>query len=240
MIGARVLLVEDDRSLGTVWAMQLRRAGYAVRRAATLRAAREVLAAHPCDVVLLDLQLPDGDGETLARELRGSGRGIPVVVVSGLIDARRALSLLDLCVAALPKPIGQADLVRAISRALTTRRSYVDEVDAFSRLHQLSGREADVVRAAAVGVAGDDLAHEFRCTTGTLATYWHRVFQKTGESSQRGVLAAVARFIHDRADAVAARGRVASPLLDGFLDLRLAVHGSNADVDAFGLDEVGS
>ena len=63
----RILLVEDDRRVGAVMTSMLQRRGYAVEHAATATAALE---AAPCDLVLLDLNLPDGDGIDVCRVLR--------------------------------------------------------------------------------------------------------------------------------------------------------------------------
>ena len=63
----RVLLVDDDIRFSRALAAALRRAGYEVEEATTGAAA---LAASPCDLVLLDLGLPDGDGLDVCRALR--------------------------------------------------------------------------------------------------------------------------------------------------------------------------
>ena len=63
----RVLLVDDDIRFSRALAAALRRAGYEVEEATTGAAA---LAASPCDLVLLDLGLPDRDGLDVCRALR--------------------------------------------------------------------------------------------------------------------------------------------------------------------------
>ena len=79
---ARVLIVEDEPALLRALRINLRARGYAV---ATATAGREALAEarrHPPDAVLLDLGLPDLDGGSVIRELRGWSRA-PVIVLSG-------------------------------------------------------------------------------------------------------------------------------------------------------------
>ena len=68
-----VLIVEDDANLRLALEDNLRDEGYDVQVAATVKAAREALAAQAPDVVVLDLMLPDGDGYALCRELRTKG-----------------------------------------------------------------------------------------------------------------------------------------------------------------------
>lgn len=70
----RILLVEDDPVLVEAVAAHLRGAGFAVDEARDAASARLLAAINPYDVVVLDLQLPDGDGIDLCRALRG---GVP-------------------------------------------------------------------------------------------------------------------------------------------------------------------
>ncbi|MEZ5247521.1 MAG: response regulator transcription factor [Acidimicrobiales bacterium] len=85
----RLLLVEDDTSLSAVVERGLREDGYAVDAAATLLDARFQLDVNDYDLLILDLGLPDGSGLDLCREIRASGRHLPVLVLTardGLSD----------------------------------------------------------------------------------------------------------------------------------------------------------
>ena len=97
-----VLIVEDHRLTRSFLAEHLAADGYVALQAPTLEAARRLIrGAYPA-VVLLDLELPDGDGLDLLAELRGDGgaqAGLdphqPVLVLSGRateIDRVRGLS----------------------------------------------------------------------------------------------------------------------------------------------------
>ena len=66
----RVLLVEDEAGLVSALRVALQREGYAVDTALLVRAAREKLAVTEYDIVLLDVNLPDGNGFDLAAEIR--------------------------------------------------------------------------------------------------------------------------------------------------------------------------
>jgi DNA-binding response OmpR family regulator len=75
----RVLLVEDDDSIGEPLAAGLAREGFDVQRA---RTAAEALAADDgVEFVLLDLGLPDGDGFSVCRALRARS-SVPIIVVT--------------------------------------------------------------------------------------------------------------------------------------------------------------
>lgn len=82
MPSAKILLIEDDPTLSMMLTRSLEKAGYTVRSAATLEAARERLR-EPSDLVILDRNLPDGDGTDLCRELRAAEPHAYIVMLSG-------------------------------------------------------------------------------------------------------------------------------------------------------------
>ncbi len=87
----RILLVEDDRRVAAALSSALTRRGYEVEHAATVAAA---ISAAPCDLVLLDLTLPDGDGTDLCRELRRRSNQLGIIAVTARGEERdRVLGL---------------------------------------------------------------------------------------------------------------------------------------------------
>lgn len=76
-----ILLVEDDDGIATPLAAALRGAGYAVERVGT---GREALAraGQGAEAIVLDLGLPDLDGVEVARRLRSSVPGVPVLMLT--------------------------------------------------------------------------------------------------------------------------------------------------------------
>ncbi|WP_045747748.1 response regulator transcription factor [Actinoplanes rectilineatus] len=81
----RILLVEDDLRVSTVMTSMLQRRGYLVEHAATATAALE---AAPCDLVLLDLNLPDGDGVDVCRTLRARNENLGIIAVTARGEER--------------------------------------------------------------------------------------------------------------------------------------------------------
>lgn len=75
--GQQVLLVEDDVTVARALSRTLARCGHAVTVARSCSAARTL--THTFDVAILDLDLPDGNGVDLARELIHAGK-VPSVV----------------------------------------------------------------------------------------------------------------------------------------------------------------
>lgn len=84
----RVLVVDDDAVDRMAVRRHLARTGVAVRvdEAQGVLEAIERLTQAPVDCVLLDFNLPDGDGLTFLRALRATGISAPVVMLTGQSD----------------------------------------------------------------------------------------------------------------------------------------------------------
>ena len=76
-----ILVVEDETSIATFVAAYLRNAGYGVKTAATAQAALIQLASDVPALVILDLNLPDGDGVELCRRIRKTS-DIPILMLT--------------------------------------------------------------------------------------------------------------------------------------------------------------
>jgi two-component system, OmpR family, alkaline phosphatase synthesis response regulator PhoP len=76
-----ILVVEDETSIATFVAAYLRNAGYGVKTAATAQAALIQLASDTPGLVILDLNLPDGDGVELCRRIRKTS-DIPILMLT--------------------------------------------------------------------------------------------------------------------------------------------------------------
>ncbi len=124
----RVLLVEDDRELRATLSQALAVEGYDVLPAASLADALALLRhAGPDGVqlVLLDLGLPDGDGEALLATLRRD-RGTPLIVISARHGDAQKIRLLDAGADDyLGKPFGIGELLARMRVALRHRGTAV-------------------------------------------------------------------------------------------------------------------
>jgi DNA-binding response OmpR family regulator len=76
-----ILVVEDETSIASFVAAYLRNAGYNVRTASTAGAAVTELANEPPALIVLDLNLPDGDGVELCRRIR-KGSDVPILMLT--------------------------------------------------------------------------------------------------------------------------------------------------------------
>jgi DNA-binding response OmpR family regulator len=82
-----ILIVEDDRQIAENLYDFLESCGHQCDFAASLSTARALLATQSIDALILDRNLPDGDGATLAKALRDGGNMLPIL----MLTARDAL-----------------------------------------------------------------------------------------------------------------------------------------------------
>ena len=78
----KIYLVEDDLNIGQALLTVFRDEGHEV---VWVRMAQDVvtrLQAEPCDAVLLDLGLPDGDGNDVLTRIRAAGISVPVLIIT--------------------------------------------------------------------------------------------------------------------------------------------------------------
>lgn len=76
-----ILLLEDDVTLGCGIQLALQGPEVSIRLCATLAQAREVLAQLKFDLLILDVNLPDGSGLELLRQARKTGP-VPVILLT--------------------------------------------------------------------------------------------------------------------------------------------------------------
>ena len=118
----RVLVVDDEPQIVRALSINLRARHYEVHTARTGREALATAAAHPPDLVILDLGLPDIDGVDVIEGLRG-WTDVPILVLSGRSDSSDKVEALDAGADDyLTKPFGVDELLarlRALSRRTT-------------------------------------------------------------------------------------------------------------------------
>ncbi|HEX5419062.1 MAG TPA: response regulator transcription factor [Gammaproteobacteria bacterium] len=78
----RLLLVEDDETLGRSLTAQLERAGYSVQRAEDGTEGLYLAREYPLDVAVVDLGLPKLSGAEVIRALRAEGKDLPILVLT--------------------------------------------------------------------------------------------------------------------------------------------------------------
>jgi len=91
---ARILVVDDEPDLRTLYELTLLREGYRVDTAGDLQQARVLLAEHRFDVLITDMRLPDGLGLSLITELKADRREERCVVITAYGSAENAVEAL--------------------------------------------------------------------------------------------------------------------------------------------------
>jgi two-component system phosphate regulon response regulator PhoB len=118
-----ILAIEDDWTVRTVLEHTLKSAGYDIDLVSGISDARQLLAEGRYDLVLLDVNLPDGNGLDLLRDLRKDlGTGVPVLVLSGLRQEEVVVRGLELGADDyVTKPFSPPELLARVSRCLGQR-----------------------------------------------------------------------------------------------------------------------
>jgi DNA-binding response OmpR family regulator len=91
----RVLLVEDQPEMVAALRVALGRHNMVVDHAPDLSEAEAIAAAGNYDAIVLDRQLPDGDGLSLIPKLRSGGNTVPVLVLTARGDLADRVAGLD-------------------------------------------------------------------------------------------------------------------------------------------------
>jgi two-component system KDP operon response regulator KdpE len=123
----RVLIVDDEPQILRALRINLRARQYEVHTAATAADALAVAAAHPPDLVILDLGLPDMDGVEVIGGLRG-WTSVPIIVLSGRADSTDKVAALDAGADDyVTKPFGVEELL-ARMRAAARRTGMAEDL----------------------------------------------------------------------------------------------------------------
>lgn len=118
----RVLLIEDDASLGQTLAERLEKDGLSVVWARSVRAARDAFESGAWDLAIIDVKLPDGSGFGLARELRGRS-AVPIMFMTALNSAENRLEGFEIGADEyLPKPFHLKEFMLRVRHVLGRHR----------------------------------------------------------------------------------------------------------------------
>ena len=118
---SRVLLVEDDRSLGKTLAERLVIEGLEVEWVETYAAAAAAARDQRWDLAIVDVMLPDGSGFDLAPEIR-RGSYTPIMFMTALNSAESRLTGFELGADEyLPKPFHLKEFLLRVRHVLTTQ-----------------------------------------------------------------------------------------------------------------------
>ena len=184
----RVLLVDDHPMIGAALDMLLRGTGYEVlgRARNVAEANREVARLKP-DLLLLDVNLPDGSGlDVLRRVARARARPKVILLTAGMDDAQ-LLTAADLRPEGMVLKTSDPGLLTECMDAVARGERWIDpEIADRTRRAQeraasappLTRRERELIELVRQGLRNRDIAAELGVTEGTVKVYLHSIFDK--------------------------------------------------------------
>jgi two-component system NtrC family response regulator len=119
---ARVLIVDDDENFSALLASMVKRAGHDAVAVATIKEGLKVLKT-PCEVVFLDIHLPDGSGLEILQDIRSTLSSPEIIIITGFDDSGAAeLALKNGVWDYIRKPSSLKQMQLALLRALQYRK----------------------------------------------------------------------------------------------------------------------
>ena len=115
---SRILVVDDDPTIGLLFKEALGRLGHTVVTATASAEGLEYVERLDFDLIFLDLKMPKMDGAELLRRIRGIKPEVPVTIITGYPDSdimARALEQGHFGV--MKKPFGISDIVAGVNHA---------------------------------------------------------------------------------------------------------------------------
>jgi DNA-binding response OmpR family regulator len=113
----QILLVEDDPMIGQTLALSLPYRGYDLKVAENIAKATALLGTVHFDLILLDVQMPDGSGFDLCRMIREKDALVPILMLSARTDEPSVIKGLSLGADDyIRKPFGLGELTARMDR----------------------------------------------------------------------------------------------------------------------------
>jgi putative two-component system response regulator len=148
------LIIDDEQSIRDICANSLEPTGYQCEMAESAGRGLEILRNRPCEVVVLDLKLPDKDGYEVCRTLRGYPYppNLRVIMVSGVPDQTElSEALMQGADDYLAKPFHPRELLAKVQYAFQQK----DALDQYDRLHRNLRSSNDQLEHSLVARDGD-------------------------------------------------------------------------------------
>lgn len=123
-----ILLVEDDESLGLTLKERLEKRGFQVSLCSNAKAAKDALAHLKFDLAILDVNLPDGNGFDLGKDIKKE-RGLPLIYLTALSGPSERLKGYEIGAEEyIPKPFHLKELMMRVEHVLE-KHAIVKELD---------------------------------------------------------------------------------------------------------------
>ena len=184
----RVLLVDDHPMIGAALEMLLRETKFQLLgRARTVAEGNAQLNRQKPDLLLLDVNLPDGSGlEVLRRLSRARSRPRVILLTAGM-DEAQLLGAAELDPEGMVLKTSDPSLLIECMEAVVADQRWIDPEIA-QRIRQaeeraasappLTRRERELIELVRQGLRNRDIAAELGVTEGTVKVYLHAIFDK--------------------------------------------------------------
>jgi len=190
----RVLLADDHPMIASALEMLLRGTDYQlVGRARTGKEALAQIDQVNPDLVLLDVNMPDGSGIDVLRKLRKAGEERPIVLLTAGLDDPQLIAADDLEPNGVVLKTSDPALLLECMDQVQQGKNWVDpEItdrtkaarQRVSSLPALTPRERELVELVRQGLRNRDIAARLGVTEGTVKVYLHSIFDKVGVGSR--------------------------------------------------------
>lgn len=189
----RVVLADDHPMIQAAVEAMLRGSDYElVAKADSGAEALRCIAQHDPEMVVLDIQMPDGSGLDVLRQLRGNGDGRPVVLLTASIDDAGFAEALSLKVDGVLLKTSDPALLLDCLDSVRAGDEWIDpqlsaeatRADTQREKSLLSPRERELVTLVRQGLRNREIAEKLGITEGTVKVYLHSVFEKTGVANR--------------------------------------------------------
>ena len=189
----RILLADDHPMIQAAVEAMLRGTDYRlVAKASSGNEAIREIADHDPEIVVLDIQMPDGTGLEVLRRLRTGGDDRKVVLLTASLDEAGFAEALSLKVDGVLLKTSDPALLLDCLDSVRAGDEWIDRhlQDEAARTAQsrdkalLSPRETELVQLVRQGLRNRDIADRLGITEGTVKVYLHTVFEKTGVANR--------------------------------------------------------
>jgi two-component system nitrate/nitrite response regulator NarL len=184
----RVLLVDDHPMIGAALEMLLRGTEYELLgRARSVAEANRQLSGMKPDLLLLDVNLPDGSGLDVLRRVQRARARPRVILLTAGMDESQLLAAADLAPEGMVLKTSDPSLLTQAMDAVAAGHRWIDpEIAERTRQAQeradsappLTRRERELIELVRQGLRNRDIAAELGVTEGTIKVYLHSIFDK--------------------------------------------------------------
>lgn len=200
-----VLLADDHPMIASALEMLLRGTDYRlVGRARTGKEALAQIDQLKPDLVLLDVNMPDGSGIDVLRRLRKAGEERPIILLTAGLDDPQLIAADDLEPDGIVLKTSDPALLLECMDGVLAGKTWVDPeiVDRTEAAKQrassrpaLTPRERDLVDLVRQGLRNREIAARLGVTEGTVKVYLHSIFDKLGVATRTELAIRASAFI---------------------------------------------